>query len=294
MRREMVAAELERDAQRRNEVETLRAGRVARARAAKQNSSPNLSPDGPPPGVRPPPMGSPLARAASGAAATPPSLPSLRENSPVLTRPHVTTPGVSSPDVVSPIYANPHPWLPAAPAGAPSALPAQQHVSLSPADVPTAGWRPERGGGTARLREAEERAMAAEQQTAQLALKVDELAELLRKTTEGELTRETSSPAAAAAGTTPSASSSGAWSGEPAEIEEDGGGARPMQRGQSSVGKVLSSLTPKKGSPFVRRGSSTSREGTPTRPAAGAPAPPSRLSPSRRGAWRRRRRCAGV
>ena len=66
----------------------------------------------------------------------------------VLTRPHVTTPGVSSPDVVSPIYANPHPWLPAAPAGAPSAPPAQQHVSLSPADVPTAGWRPERGGGT--------------------------------------------------------------------------------------------------------------------------------------------------
>ena len=233
--REMVAAELERDAQRRNEVETLRAGRVARAQAAKQNSSPNLSPDGPPPGHRPPPMGSPLARAASGAAATPPSLPSLRENSPVLTRPHVSTPGVSSPDVVSPIYANPHPWLPAAPAGAPSALPAQQHVSLSPADVPTAGWRPERGGGTARLREAEERAMAAEQQTAQLALKVDELAELLRKTTEGELTRETSSPAAAAG--TPSASSSGAWSGEPAEIEEDGGGARPMQRGQSSVGK---------------------------------------------------------
>ena len=118
--------------------------------------------------------------------------------------------------------------------------------------------------------------MAAEHQTAQLALKVDELAELLRKTTEGELTREASSPAAAAAGTTPSASSSGAWSGEPAEIEEDGGGARPMQRGQSSVGKVLSAMTPKKGSPFVRRGSSTSREGTPTRPTAGAPSPPSR------------------
>ena len=87
--------------------------------------------------------------------------------------------------------------------------------------------------------------MAAEQQTAQLALKVDELAELLRKTTEGALTRETSSPAAAAAGTTPSASSSGAWSGEPAEIEP--AAARAMQRGQSSVGKVLSSLTPKKG-----------------------------------------------
>ena len=115
--------------------------------------------------------------------------------------------------------------------------------------------------------------MAAEQQTAQLALKVDELAELLRKTTEGELTRETSSPAAAAAGTTPSASSSGAWSGEPAEIEEDGGGARAMQRGQSSVGKVLSAMTPKKVAVCAPRLVDVAR-GHAAVP--GAPSPPSR------------------